>query len=85
MSRLADYRHDVYDVTSGSLLGIFMAYFIYRRYFPPLRSVDCDVPYSRADTQASGFRRISDEEQQLYTVSSSPRLSDSPQASRELR
>ncbi|KAL1955718.1 hypothetical protein VTO42DRAFT_8190 [Malbranchea cinnamomea] len=84
MSRLADYRHDVYDVTCGSLLGFFMAYFIYRRYFPSLRAVDCDVPYSRVDVQTAGFRRISDEEQQLYPVSTTIQPGDTTlQASRD--
>jgi len=45
MSRLADYRHDVYDITCGSLLGIFVAYFSYRRYYRPLKHSKCDEPY----------------------------------------
>ncbi|KIX92643.1 uncharacterized protein Z520_11672 [Fonsecaea multimorphosa CBS 102226] len=50
MSRLADYRHDIYDVTCGSLLGMSVAYFTYRRYFRPLRHPKCDEPYpNRAD------------------------------------
>jgi len=50
LSRMADYRHDVYDVTSGSLLGILVAWFSYRRYFRRLRHPKCDLPYpSRAD------------------------------------
>ncbi|EXJ72581.1 uncharacterized protein A1O5_03727 [Cladophialophora psammophila CBS 110553] len=50
MSRLADYRHDIYDVTCGSLLGMSVAYITYRRYFRPLRHPKCDVPYpNRAD------------------------------------
>jgi diacylglycerol diphosphate phosphatase/phosphatidate phosphatase len=50
MSRLADYRHDIYDVTCGSLLGMAVAYTTYRRYFRPLRHPKCDAPYpSRAD------------------------------------
>ncbi|KAI1610352.1 PAP2 domain-containing protein [Exophiala viscosa] len=50
MSRLADYRHDVYDVTVGSLLGMSVAYLTYRRYYRPLRHPKCEVPYpSRAE------------------------------------
>jgi diacylglycerol diphosphate phosphatase / phosphatidate phosphatase len=45
ISRLEDYRHDVFDVTCGSLLGMLMAYFSYRRYFPSLRLARCDEPY----------------------------------------
>ncbi|OQE85776.1 hypothetical protein PENNAL_c0023G03423 [Penicillium nalgiovense] len=33
---------------------------------PPLRSVDCDTPYNKADTASSeGFSRLDDEEQAL--------------------
>jgi diacylglycerol diphosphate phosphatase/phosphatidate phosphatase len=68
ISRLADYRHDVYDVTCGSLLGLFIAYFSYRRYYPSLCSIECDTPYSRSDFAIiEGFRRIAvDEEQVTY-------------------
>ena len=45
LSRMADYRHDVYDVTAGSLLGFTVAWFSYRRYFRRLRDAKCDVPY----------------------------------------
>lgn len=51
-SRLQDYRHDVYDVSCGSILGILIAYFSYRRYYPPLRSAWCNTPYNK--TEASG-------------------------------
>lgn len=50
ISRLEDYRHDVYDVTVGSLIGISIAYFSYRRYFPRLQSPSCEMPHpSRAE------------------------------------
>lgn len=50
ISRLEDYRHDVFDVTCGSLLGILVAYFSYRRYYPSLRLARCDEAYpSRYD------------------------------------
>lgn len=50
MSRLEDYRHDVWDVTAGSILGITVAWFSYRRYYPSLRRRGCDEPYpSRAE------------------------------------
>ena len=38
ISRLEDYRHDGYDVTTGSILGMLVAYFSYRRYYPGLKS-----------------------------------------------
>lgn len=66
ISRLDDYRHDVYDVTCGGLLGMLIAWFSYRRYYPPLRSVLCDVPYDKADLAGpDGFARLDDEEQAL--------------------
>ncbi|KAL8840756.1 MAG: hypothetical protein Q9170_001194 [Blastenia crenularia] len=45
ISRLEDYRHDVYDVTVGSVLGLLIAHFSYRRYYPSLRSRHCDIPH----------------------------------------
>ncbi|KAE8146841.1 phosphatidic acid phosphatase type 2/haloperoxidase [Aspergillus avenaceus] len=67
ISRLDDYRHDVYDVTCGSILGTLVSYFSYRRYYPSLRSMTCDTPYDREATASSeGFYKIpSDEEQQM--------------------
>ncbi|KAJ9607174.1 hypothetical protein H2200_008246 [Cladophialophora chaetospira] len=53
MSRLADYRHDIYDVTAGSLLGMAVAYTTYRRYFRPLRHPKCDTPYPSPADYAS--------------------------------
>ncbi|KIW15480.1 hypothetical protein PV08_05526 [Exophiala spinifera] len=47
MSRLADYRHDVYDVSCGSFLGLVVAYTTYRRDYPLLTHPECDVPYPR--------------------------------------
>ncbi len=53
ISRLADYRHDVFDVTCGSLLGMLIAYFSYRRYYRPLKHAHCDVPYPSRFEHAS--------------------------------
>lgn len=64
LSRLADYRHDVWDVTSGGVLGMLIAWFSYRRYYPSLRSIRCDIPYDKADVpNREGFGRLDDEEQ----------------------
>jgi diacylglycerol diphosphate phosphatase / phosphatidate phosphatase len=65
ISRLEDYRHDVYDVTCGSILGMSMAYFSYRRYYPSLRSIRCDEPYPSRATVAllNGVGKMRDEEQ----------------------
>lgn len=64
ISRLDDYRHDVWDVTIGSLLGMLIAWFSYRRYYPALQSTRCDIPYDKGD-QTDGFGRLDDEEQGL--------------------
>jgi diacylglycerol diphosphate phosphatase/phosphatidate phosphatase len=69
ISRCEDYRHDVYDVTVGSLLGISVAYYTYRRYYPPLRSRDCDTPYPNpADEAKAGFAKLKDEEERIRGV-----------------
>jgi diacylglycerol diphosphate phosphatase / phosphatidate phosphatase len=58
------YRHDVYDVTYGSLLGIGIAYFSYRRYYPRLRSPKCDEPFpSRGMTFKNGVEQNKDDEE----------------------
>jgi len=70
ISRCEDYRHDVWDVTTGSIIGILIAYYTYRRYFPPLRSSRCDVPYSNpADaTDGKGFGKLKDEEERIQSA-----------------
>lgn len=66
ISRLDDYRHDVWDVTCGGLLGMLVAWFSYRRYYPPLRSVICDHPWNKGELgNMEGFARLDDEEQAL--------------------
>jgi diacylglycerol diphosphate phosphatase / phosphatidate phosphatase len=59
ISRCEDYRHDVYDVTVGSLLGWGVAWFTYRRYYPSLRSRGCEEPYERGE---EGYGKVKDEE-----------------------
>jgi len=64
ISRCEDYRHDVWDVTCGSLLGLGVAYLSYRRYYPALRSVHCDVPFDKADAPTTeGFSQLSNDEE----------------------
>ena len=60
ISRCEDYRHDVYDVTIGSFLGMGVAHFVYRKFYPALRSSKCDTPYERA--VPNGFGKLRDEE-----------------------
>ncbi|KAL0638769.1 hypothetical protein Q9L58_002194 [Maublancomyces gigas] len=45
ISRTEDYRHDVYDVSTGSLIGMV------RRYFPPLTVQACDEPFASRDQE----------------------------------
>jgi diacylglycerol diphosphate phosphatase/phosphatidate phosphatase len=70
ISRCEDYRHDVWDVTTGSIIGILVSYYTYRRYFPPLRSSRCDVPYPNpADsTDGTGFGKLKDEEERIQSA-----------------
>ena len=65
ISRCEDYRHDVYDVTTGSLLGLLVAYSTYRRYYPPLRNSKCATPYTNPGESASGFSKLKDEEERI--------------------
>lgn len=58
VSRLEDYRHDFYDVSVGSILGVSTAWFSYRRYYPSLQSRRCETPYpNKADTVMAGGRK----------------------------
>ncbi len=68
MSRMADYRHDVYDVACGSLLGLGLAYFSYRRFYPPLRSRRCDQPYPVSGAELPTSRMRKDEESQARSA-----------------
>ncbi|RDW75459.1 hypothetical protein BP6252_06601 [Coleophoma cylindrospora] len=79
ISRCEDYRHDVYDVTCGSILGLSVAFFSYRRYYPRLRSAKCDEPFaSRETTFNEGFGKLkSDEETGLRRGQNSLNETDS--------
>ncbi|CAF9937256.1 MAG: hypothetical protein HETSPECPRED_010609 [Heterodermia speciosa] len=77
ISRCEDYRHDVYDVTVGSVLGMLVAHFSYRRYYPGLKSSRCDTPYpSRAETSLiNGSGKVKDEEERIQSARN-PALDD---------
>jgi len=69
ISRCEDYRHDVYDVTVGSILGFLVAHHTYRRYYPALRSANCDTPFPKpVDTSSAGFSRLKDEEERIQSA-----------------
>lgn len=67
ISRCQDYRHDVYDVCTGAILGYVVAYWSYRRYWPKLSSWHCHEPYPGPGkgTAAGGtlYGRLRDEEE----------------------
>ncbi|PWN50650.1 acid phosphatase/Vanadium-dependent haloperoxidase [Violaceomyces palustris] len=46
VSRTMDYRHHATDVIAGGLLGFWLAYGVYRLYYPSLRHPQCHKPYS---------------------------------------
>ncbi|KAH6955918.1 phosphatidic acid phosphatase type 2/haloperoxidase [Ilyonectria sp. MPI-CAGE-AT-0026] len=64
ISRCEDYRHDVYDVCVGSVLGMTIAYWSYRRHWPRLSSQRCDEPYPPPGTDTQpGWQRVTDDEE----------------------
>lgn len=72
ISRCEDYRHDVWDVCAGSALGLLVALFTYRRYYPNLRSKACDEPFpSMGDLAGMGKAKDSDEETRIGVVEDS--------------
>lgn len=69
ISRCEDYRHDVYDVTVGSALGMTVAFFSYRRYFPRLTNMKCHEPLpSMADGKGVFDKVKLDEETGLQSA-----------------
>ena len=69
ISRCEDYRHDVYDVTIGSILGLFVAHLIYRKYYPGLKTAHCDTPFSKTlESSSNGFNKLRDEEGGAYSA-----------------
>lgn len=63
ISRCEDYRHDVYDVCVGSLLGYTVGYWSYRRHWPRLTARDCHEPYPYPGATRSDWTRLRDEEE----------------------
>lgn len=46
VSRTMDYRHHATDVIAGALLGLTIAYWSYKLYYPPLNHPQSHKPYS---------------------------------------
>lgn len=46
VSRTMDYRHHATDVIAGALLGLVVAYWSYKLYYPPLSHAMSHKPYS---------------------------------------
>lgn len=72
ISRCEDYRHDVYDVTCGSLLGLFVAYWSYRRFYPKLRNRTCHKPYEPKGSENTGFTKIRDDVEAVLREGTGP-------------
>jgi diacylglycerol diphosphate phosphatase/phosphatidate phosphatase len=79
ISRLEDYRHDVFDVGSGSVLGAFVAVINWWRYFPSLWAADCAEPFEPLEVvgkrEGDGFKRVRDEEEGGYGAMEAGRFS----------
>lgn len=59
ISRTEDYRHDVYDVSTGTLIGATCAWFCYRRYFRGLQGRKSAIPYEREEPEEEqGFTKL---------------------------
>jgi diacylglycerol diphosphate phosphatase/phosphatidate phosphatase len=52
ISRTMDYRHHWHDVLVGSIVGLVLAWFSYRQYYPPLTSTLSHRPYSPRSIRA---------------------------------
>jgi hypothetical protein len=58
ISRTVDYRHHWQDVTVGAIIGIGLACFSYRQYYPPLWSENSAEPFApRVDMDFAPTRR----------------------------
>jgi len=58
VSRTCDYHHHWQDVVVGSILGFSIMYFVYRQYFPPLTSPNCESPYADGDKVQVHYDRL---------------------------
>jgi diacylglycerol diphosphate phosphatase/phosphatidate phosphatase len=72
ISRCEDYRHDVYDVTCGSILGMVIAYWSYRRFYPRLRNVRCERPFACRSDNAELYSKMKDDEERVNGAGTGP-------------
>lgn len=80
ISRLEDYRHDPFDVTVGSVLGMSVAYMSYRRYYPALRSAMCHVPFPKPGESMGKETILLDEGDMYGSLSRRQSGKDDPEA-----
>lgn len=52
----------MYDVTTGSLLGLAIAHLSFRRYYPSLTSPRPETPYPNRAEVLAGRGKVKDEE-----------------------
>ncbi|KAK9314627.1 phosphatidic acid phosphatase type 2/haloperoxidase [Lipomyces starkeyi] len=45
LSRIEDYRHHITDILFGGLLGVLVAWYSYRKFFPHLGKATCNMPF----------------------------------------
>lgn len=69
VSRTMDYRHHATDVIAGGLLGLTVAYWSYKLYYPPLGHAQSHKPYSpripSEQLTGAGEERYQDEEDEV--------------------
>ena len=83
ISRLANYSHDIYDITAGSILGMTVAWLSYRRYYRPLKHTKCEIPYpypwefakARNSNQLRDVERPIEEDSPISEISEDERQS----------
>ncbi|TLD22709.1 hypothetical protein PspLS_07021 [Pyricularia sp. CBS 133598] len=63
ISRVQDYRHDVYDVSTGAVLGFLIAFWSYRHYWPKLQSTRCSEPWPVSGVHSKEYETFDGDEE----------------------